>query len=218
MFSGTNISCSETLLSYPLDSDVYIFAWLPQSTHNVLEFPQTVPNCCITSTSHKGSSSSQGKPSRLWQEFLRRHKLHACHTHIFKIISPQFNDPFDRDSLCNILLLHLVNQSYPLIYFSQDQNETDHEQIRKEVMNVLTQTEFDTSSKPEFSPRHSLSTPHGIFRNHEKILTQPVNFSTHYKSLKFDDDDECLFSRKDTLHVTYAHTDCLSSHTANQSR
>ena len=54
--SVTNSFCSETLFSYPLDSNVYSFAWLLQSTYKLQEIPETAPNSCLTSISPKGSS------------------------------------------------------------------------------------------------------------------------------------------------------------------
>ena len=89
--------------------------------------------------------------------------------------------------------------------------------MEKEFINIFTQTEFDTSSSAEVSPKHILSTPQGYFRNLEDLLTQAAFFPTQYASLKFDDDDE-FSAVNDTIldngHVALAQTDYHSTHTA----
>ena len=42
-----------SLFFYPPDSDNYNFAWLLQLTRKVLEFLETIPNSCVTSTHDK---------------------------------------------------------------------------------------------------------------------------------------------------------------------
>ena len=73
------------------------------------------------------------------------------------------------------------------------------------MINVFTQTDFDTSCETEVSLNH------GEFSHPGTFLNQPT---THYSSIFFDAHDEFSHLQKDTLHVNYAHSDYLSSYTA----
>ena len=103
------------------------------------------------------------------------------------------------DSLITTLLLHLVIEDNLLI-FSNDQNDTDAEQKKaKDIIKVLKQTEFDTLSGTEDSPKHDLSRPQWCFSNSENFSNQPANLPKHYTSLKFEDEELFSAATNDTL-------------------
>ena len=97
-----------------------------------------------------------------------------------------------------------MNVSSTLCYFpfqirtshwtrSIEQDNTDAEKLKKEVINVFTQTDFDNSVVTEVSPKQIFLAPHGF-------SSSPENFSHNsatYSSLKLDADHE-LSAKIDT--------------------
>ena len=77
-----------------------------------------------------------------------------------KRFSVQFNDQADSGSLIKTLLLHVINQDQSLS-ISNDQNDTDAEKLKRELINVFTRIEYDTSPTTEVCPKKLLSAPHG---------------------------------------------------------
>ena len=131
--------------------------------------------------------------------------FYRFHVHFFKLFSTQCNDHTDSYSLINTLLLHFLRQDHSLNKFNDHKNTDAHNFYLKKVINVFTQTEFDTSSGTDVSPKH------GYSRDPENLLNQ---FATQFSSLKFLVDDQFSSLKKDTLLVNYAHIDYLSSYTA----
>ena len=125
-----------------------------------------------------------------------------------QIFSSQLNDQTDSDFLIKELLLHVMNQDHSLNTFS-NLNNNDAERLKRRSENVLTQTEFDTSSEPEVSPKH------GYSKNPENLSSQPA---THYSHLKFDADGEFSSVQKDTLHFNYAQSAYISFYTGTRPR
>ena len=76
---------------------------------------------------------------------------------------------------------------------------------------MFSQTEFDSSTSAENSGKHNLATPQRNFGNTENFLNELSNFSTHYPSMKNDDDDEfssaTIVLYPNNIHITYAHTE-----------
>ena len=113
--------------------------------------------------------------------FFNAINFHRFREHLLKSSSPQLNDQTDSDYLISTLLLHLINQDHSLYAFN-DQNNTDAENLTKrDMINVSSQTELDTSSHTEVFPTK------GSFSNLERFLNQA---GTEYSSLNFDADDD----------------------------
>ena len=107
--------------------------------------------------------------------------------------------------IINYLLIHFYNQNQSLDTFHEQEN-TDAEKFKNEVINVFTQKEFDSYSKSEISTNHTFLAPHGYFSNLENFAHKAA---AHYSLLKFDIDDE--FSAKiDTLRVNHASSECFT--------
>ena len=90
-----------------------------------------------------------------------------------------------------------------------DQNNTEVEKLKSEVIIVYTQTQIESYSETEVSPKH------GYFRNPENFLNQSA---TYCSSSKFDDGDEFSSVQNDATHVNYAHHGYLSSYTVTNPR
>ena len=117
--------CLETLFSYPPDSDVYIFAWLPQLTNKILEVPKIVATSCLTSTSHKSPSSSQGAPEDCDKNIFNASVIHGSHLHLFGLSSAQLNNQADSDCL--------INYKFPMTKMTLMQKKSR----RKVIMTLL---------------------------------------------------------------------------------
>ena len=93
------------------------------------------------------------------QGFFKATNFHRCYVQLFNLFSRRNNDHADSDSLLSTSLVQLVNQNQ-ILNFPKDpqRNETDAEQLKKEVINVFTQTEFDTPSGIKVSPKDDSST------------------------------------------------------------
>ena len=184
--------CLGTHFSYPPHSDVYIFALLPQSNRQIIKIQKVCSTCC-TSSPHP---SSEGNPSRLWQNIFQHNQLPRFHVRFIKLFSSQLNDQTDSESIINSVLLHLLNQKHSLHAF-HDQNNFDAEKLSNEVINVFIRANINNSPDNEVSPKHNCIASHIYF-------SSPRNFSfkssTYYSSLKFDADGE-FSSKNDTLQV-----------------
>ena len=147
--------------------------------------------------------------------------VHRFNVQVFGRFSPQMNDQADSHCLINSLLLHTINQNHALHWKSPMIKMTRMLKKRKlchsnsTQNNASTQTEIDTSRRPDASPEHVLSKSHEIFIFPENFSNQSV---THCSSLKIDDDVEFPWVNNDLLHVNHAHTDYLSSYTATHPR
>ena len=95
-----------------------------------------------------------------------------------------------------------------------EQNNTDAEKFKKEVIIVFTQSEFHVTSGTENFPNHNYLSPPGYFDYAEILAHEP---SRHYSSLKFDNDDE-FSAENETLQVNYASSDYFSSYSATLQR
>ena len=195
----------EILFPNPLHSEIYNFAWFLESNRQVPKISKTVAKCCVTTTSQQSSSSSEGNPCRLWTlQF-----FHRFHLHLFKVFSHQLNDQTVSDSLIGNLLLHLINHDHPLKTFKDQINaDAEGEEMNKKWLNFFTETEIDTSSETEISPKLR------YFSNPKIFLNQPA---TQFSTLKTDADEiSCV--QKDTFEVNYARSDYLSTYTASLPR
>ena len=122
----------------------------------------------------------------------------------FKLFPPQFKGQVDSESLINALLLPVVNHKYPLI-IPNYQNDTDGVQIGKEILKVITRTEFDATSILKFAREHIILTTHGYFVSPSYFSLNLPLFRCIKYSLNFDGEVEPSSGRSDTffknLHV-----------------
>ena len=96
------------------------------------------------------------------------------------------------------------------ISYDQRNNETDAEQVKKEVVLVFNQTEIDTASTIEIFPEKPFHTIFGSSSNPENFMNESAFIPTHYASMQNDDDDDQFPSvRKryncNDVRVTHAH-------------
>ena len=98
--------CLETLWSNSHHINVFIFAYFPQSNYQILKIPKTVASCCVTNTSERGSSSSEGNSCRLW--ILQCNQLPSFHAHLFKFLWPHLKDEVTMIFSSKIKVTHCI--------------------------------------------------------------------------------------------------------------
>ena len=86
--------------------------------------------------------------------------FHRFHVHLSKLLSRQLSDQTGSDSLIKTLLLHLINHDHSLSTFIS-QNNTG--KLKKELIDVFTQSESDTSSETE------------VLRNMDLLVTLKIS-------------------------------------------
>ena len=104
---------------------------------------------------NKGLQALKKTPEDCDKKFFTATNFHRFHVQLIKHFLTQLSDQVDSVSLIITLILHLLNQNCSLDTFHH-QNNTDAEKLIEEGMKVFTQTEFDTSSETEVSPKRNI--------------------------------------------------------------
>ena len=139
-----------------------------------LQSSETCSIFCISSAPHRGSSKVlKDSPDDCDKTFFKTSTFHRFHVHLFKQCSPQLNDQTDTDFIMNILPLHLLKQNHSVDTFLED-NKTVSENLTKEVIFILTQTEFDKSTDTKLYPKRPSSDIHGCFCRPENFSLRPA--------------------------------------------
>ena len=132
----------------------------------------------------KNVSISLALPIRIHGVFRSKFliRFHICRK---SLISQRLRKP--RKHTILLPNIHLTNNPK-----DHQNNETDAEQIKKAIIIVFTQIEFNTASGSEKFQQNLLFIRDGHFYNPEKFLTQPAELPTQNVSLKFVENDEIL--------------------------
>ena len=104
--------CLETLFSYPLDSDLSIFAWLQQSHHQILKNWRQFLIAALPELLIKALQAL--KETLEDCEFFIITNIYRFHVSLLKLLSPQLNDQTDSESLLRTLLRHSIYQDHSL--------------------------------------------------------------------------------------------------------
>ena len=141
-------------LSYLPQSEGYFSTYKSQSNCQIFQFQKTIPKCCKSSALDKAVKPLKEAPYDCENTFFNTISFHCFDVHLIKLLSPQFNDQTDSDSLINTIIFHLLSQNLSLGTFHA-QKTSDAEKFKKEVLNIFTLTEFDFSLKTEFYKSHT---------------------------------------------------------------
>ena len=94
------------------------------------------------------------------KKFFNTNEIHSFQVLLFEHFYLQLNDQIDSDSIINTLQIFFLNQNQSLDTFHEHKN-TDTEKFKNEVVNVITETEFDFSCETEISTNLTLLAPYG---------------------------------------------------------
>ena len=133
-----NIFCVLKLVSFPVDSDVNIFAWLPKQPGNSVKFQRTFHVSTLKIILKNALQPLKENSEDCNEGFIKATILHRFHVQIFQPFLSQLKGQADSDSLLINLMLHLVNQNHLLNVPNDQRNGNDAQQLGEKSINVFT--------------------------------------------------------------------------------